>query len=136
MFFKHNSSLFEFLFLSFYLLIFTFRCLEMGKSKPSQKSTKVSLTGSVIKKKKSEPLCKCVYNDKEKIQSLAEEVVTEIRDMEQLVNRGEQLSACPYYASREAVKYSQVMYNLKEILLFDLTFMFLYFLLIDCGFTV
>lgn len=81
----------------------------MGKSKSSQKSTKISC-GSVVKKKKTESLCKCLYNDKEKIKCLADEVTTEIRDMEQLVNRGEQLSACPYYASRESIKYSQVMY--------------------------
>lgn len=82
----------------------------MGKSKSSQKSTKMSLTGSVVKKKKTESLCHCPYNDKEKIKCLADEVTTEIRDLEQLVNRGEQLSACPYYASRESIKYSQVIY--------------------------
>lgn len=81
----------------------------MGKSKPSQQTTKISLTGSVLKKKKSEVACKCLYNDKDKIESFAEEVTTEIRDMEQLVMRGEQLSACPYYASRESIKYSQVI---------------------------
>lgn len=80
----------------------------MGKSKSTQKATKISSIGSVAKKKKVESICKCVYNNKEAIQSLAEEVTTEIRDMEQLVNRGERLSACPYYASRESIKYSQV----------------------------
>ncbi|XP_050526879.1 putative ATP-dependent RNA helicase DDX11-like protein 8 isoform X2 [Daktulosphaira vitifoliae] len=85
------------------------RCLEMGKSKISQKSTKISPNGPVLKKKKSEAICKCPYNDKEKIKSLAEEVVIEIRDMEQLVNRGEELTVCPYYASRESVKYSQII---------------------------
>lgn len=84
------------------------RCLEMGKSKSSQKTTKLSSIGSVVKKKKVVPVCKCVYNNKEAIQSLAEEITSEIRDLEQLVNRGEQLSACPYYASRESIKYSQV----------------------------
>jgi len=81
----------------------------MGKPKTSQKITKVSSVGSVVKKKKSETVCKCLYNDKEKIQTLAKEVTTELRDMEELVNRGDQLSACPYYASRESVKYAQVM---------------------------
>lgn len=81
----------------------------MGKSKSKEKTTKISSTGSIVKKKKTDSVCKCIYNDKDKIQSLAEEVTTEIRDMEQLVLRGEQLSACPYYASRESVKYSQVI---------------------------
>lgn len=81
----------------------------MGKPKPTQKPTKVSSVGSVVKKKKSETICKCPYNDKDKIQSLAEEVTIELRDMEELVNRGDQISACPYYASRESVKYAQVL---------------------------
>ncbi|CAI6357961.1 unnamed protein product [Macrosiphum euphorbiae] len=85
------------------------RCLEMGKPKPTQKPTKVSSVGSVVKKKKSETICKCPYNDKDKIQSLAEEVTIELRDMEELVNRGDQISACPYYASRESVKYAQIV---------------------------
>jgi len=80
----------------------------MGKPKTSQKPTKMS-DGSVVKKKKSETICKCPYNDKDKIQSLAEEVTTELRDMEELVNRGDQISACPYYASRESIKFAQVM---------------------------
>lgn len=83
----------------------------MGNSKQSQKPTKVSSIGSVVKKKKSETICKCVYNDKEKIQSLAEEVTTEIKDIEELIDRAEQLSTCPYYASRKSVNYSQVMYE-------------------------
>lgn len=83
----------------------------MGKSKIKEMPTKVSSsTGLAVKKKKTQSVCKCVYNDKEKIQSFAEEVVTEVRDMEQLINRGEQLSACPYFASRESIKYSQVIY--------------------------
>ncbi|XP_050438431.1 ATP-dependent DNA helicase DDX11 [Adelges cooleyi] len=85
------------------------RCLEMGKSKPSQKSTKVSTNGEVLKKKKSEPVCKCPYNDKEKIKYLAEEVTVDARDVEELVKRGEELQTCPYYASRESVKFSQVI---------------------------
>lgn len=80
----------------------------MGKSKPSQKSTKETSIGLAVKKKKIEAVSKCVYNNKDKIKSLAQEVTTEIRDMEQLVNRGNQLSACPYYATRESVQYSQV----------------------------
>lgn len=81
----------------------------MGKSKSNEKATKLSSAGSIVKKKKSDLICKCIFNDKDKIQTLAEEVTTEIRDMEQLVRRGEQLSTCPYYASRESVKYSQVI---------------------------
>lgn len=95
----------------------------MGKNKPSQKPTKVSSVGSIIKKKKSETLCKCIYNNKDKIQSLAEEVTTELRDMEELVNRGDQISACPYYASRESIKYAQVMLNIK-ILVFYIVYLF------------
>lgn len=104
-------------------MIFAHRCLEMGKNKPSQKPTKVSSVGSIIKKKKSETLCKCIYNNKDKIQSLAEEVTTELRDMEELVNRGDQISACPYYASRESIKYAQVMLNIK-ILVFYIVYLF------------
>lgn len=83
----------------------------MGNSKQSQKPTKESSIGSVVKKKKLGSVCKCVYNNKEKIQLLAEEVTTEIKDIEELINRGEQLSTCPYYASRKSVNYSQVMYE-------------------------
>ncbi|VVC37628.1 Helicase-like, DEXD box c2 type,DEAD2,P-loop containing nucleoside triphosphate hydrolase,Helicase [Cinara cedri] len=86
------------------------RCLEMGKSKVKEMPTKVlSSTGLTVKKKKTQSVCKCVYNDKEKIQLFAQEVVTEVRDVEQLINRGEQLSTCPYFASRESIKYSQIV---------------------------
>lgn len=81
----------------------------MGKSKSSQKPTNTCSAGSVVKKKKTDLVSKCLFNDKDKIQSLAEEVTLEIKDMEQLVDRGVQVSACPYYASRDSVKYSQVI---------------------------
>jgi len=81
----------------------------MGKPKSNQKPTNISSTGSIVKKKKADQVCKCLYNDKDKIQSLAEEVTFEIKDMEQLVDRGIQVSGCPYYASRESVKYAQVI---------------------------
>lgn len=105
----------------------------MGKSKPTQKPTKVTSVGSVVKKKKSETMSKCVYNNKEKIQSLSEEVTTELRDMEEFVNRGEQICACPYYASRESVKYAQVP-NINMIIYINMYI--IYFVFIDCNFTI
>lgn len=90
-------------------IYFVHRCLEMGKSKSNQKPTNICSTGSIVKKKKSDQVSKCLYNDKDKIRSLAEEVTFEIKDMEQLVDRGNQVSGCPYYASRESIKYAQVI---------------------------
>lgn len=89
----------------------------MGKSESGQKSTKVCSMGSVVKKQKSNSVCKCVYNNKDKIQSLAKEITVEIKDMEQLIYRGEQLTACPYYASRESIKYSQVPNSIYDVLI-------------------
>lgn len=111
----------------------------MGKSKSSQQSTKETSTGLAVKKKKIETVCKCVYNNKEKIKSLAQEVTIEIRDMEQLVNRGNQLSACPYYASRESIKYSQVRqfkYCLLYIYIIIYLHIVLYLFVIDSSFTI
>lgn len=81
----------------------------MSKLKTGHKIANISKTGSVIKKKKTESICKCIYNNKDKIKTLSEEVIFEIKDIEQIISRGHQLSACPYYASRESIKYSQVI---------------------------
>lgn len=103
---------FNYLFDVFYLLylygIVIYRCLEINKPKISQKSTNLSATGTTIKKRKTATVHKCIYNNKENIQTLAEEVILEIRDIEEIITRGHKLTACPYYASRQSMQFSQV----------------------------
>lgn len=65
--------------------------------------------GAVIKKKKTATIHKCIYNNKENIKTLAEEVIFEISDIEEIITKGHKLTACPYYASRQSMQFSQVI---------------------------
>lgn len=62
----------------------------------------------MIKKKKKCSSSGCPFNNKSAIDTLREKMVVEIHDVEELVREGQQLSACPYYATRAAIPLSQV----------------------------
>ena len=69
---------------------------KKGPSKETVKKKKCSSTG-------------CSFNNKTNIDELKEKIVTKIYDVEELVNEGQQMSACPYYATRAAIPFSQLV---------------------------
>ncbi|XP_043238264.1 ATP-dependent DNA helicase DDX11-like [Amphibalanus amphitrite] len=79
-------------------------CLDM-QNKTGSKATKVTDGGRAEKKQKSTGACPY----KRRVDDMAAEVLSEVRDIEQLVAEGRRRKACPYYASRRAVKHAQLV---------------------------
>ncbi|XP_067011549.2 ATP-dependent DNA helicase DDX11 isoform X2 [Anabrus simplex] len=82
------------------------RCLDMQKKKKGRTTTKDADGKSV---KKSRGATGCLYLNQQSIETLRDETLVDIHDVEQLVKRGQELSACPYYSSRSSVKDAQVV---------------------------
>lgn len=53
----------------------------------------------------------CPFYSYEQMQFLCDEVLVEVRDIEQLVSLGRETKACPYYGSRFAIPAAQVRHN-------------------------
>ena len=81
------------------------KCLEMQKKKSSQKSE----DSSPPKKKAKTSTCACPYKKSEVINKLKIKTLMDVHDIEELVTKGRELKACPYYASRQAVQDAQVV---------------------------
>ncbi|XP_027218819.2 ATP-dependent DNA helicase DDX11 isoform X1 [Penaeus vannamei] len=82
------------------------RCLELQKGKKGQ-ATKCESDGSVSKKKKSS--AGCPYYKQTAVDGLADQLLLEVQDIEQMVGLGRKTKGCPYYASRYAVKDAQLV---------------------------
>ena len=81
------------------------KCLEMQKKKSSKKSE----DSSPPKKKAKTSTCACPYKKSEVINKLKIKTLMDVHDIEELVTKGRELKACPYYASRQAVQDAQVV---------------------------
>ncbi|KAK2714186.1 hypothetical protein QYM36_008674 [Artemia franciscana] len=84
------------------------RCTEL-KSKSKQSSSKTTDAGVPPKKKRETAGCACPYYRSEGISSMATDILFEVSDIEDIVAKGKEMKACPYYASRKAVKESQII---------------------------
>ncbi|XP_037085600.1 ATP-dependent DNA helicase DDX11-like [Pollicipes pollicipes] len=80
-------------------------CLDM-QQKSTSKTTKVSKEDG-RSQKKQKATGACPY--KRRVDDLAMEILSEVRDIEQLVKEGRRRKACPYYASRRAVRDAQLV---------------------------
>ncbi|XP_037085599.1 ATP-dependent DNA helicase DDX11-like [Pollicipes pollicipes] len=80
-------------------------CLDM-QQKSTSKTTKVSKEDG-RSQKKQKATGACPY--KRRVDDLATEILSEVRDIEQLVKEGRRRKACPYYASRRAVRDAQLV---------------------------
>lgn len=59
--------------------------------------------------KKSKHSCSCPFLKNSKtLERLTEETLSKVQDVETIVMKGKELSACPYYATRAAVRDAQV----------------------------
>lgn len=54
----------------------------------------------------------CPFYSFEQMQFLRDEVLVEVKDIEQLVSLGRETKACPYYGSRFAIPAAQVRLNI------------------------
>ncbi|XP_077325097.1 ATP-dependent DNA helicase DDX11 [Lithobates pipiens] len=91
------------------------RCMEMQKKKHEKKTEEP--TG----KKKRESRLTCPYYSYEQMQFLRDEILVEVKDIEQLVVRAQEVKACPYYASRFAIPAAQLVVLPYQMLLHDST---------------
>lgn len=92
----------------FYSVFFWFiRCLDLQRK--NHKTTAVSGDGQTTKKaRKSGGSSSCPAMNRNKIQMLSEDVLSEVQDIEQIVRAGRKSEACPYYATRASVGDAQV----------------------------
>ncbi|KAM8980272.1 ATP-dependent DNA helicase DDX11 isoform X1 [Sarcophilus harrisii] len=89
------------------------RCLEMQKSKHEKKNKE----DEKAKKRKTETHTSCPFYNYEQMQFLRDEVLMEVKDIEQLVVLGKETHACPYYGSRFAIPSAQLVVLPYQMLL-------------------
>uniref|UniRef100_A0A0P4W9K1 Helicase ATP-binding domain-containing protein n=1 Tax=Scylla olivacea TaxID=85551 RepID=A0A0P4W9K1_SCYOL len=82
------------------------RCLELRKGKKG-KTTKQTDDGTSSKKKRTSS--GCPYYQHTAVEELADQVLLEVQDIEQLVGLGRKMKSCPYYAARSAIRDAQVV---------------------------
>ncbi|KFZ56565.1 Putative ATP-dependent RNA helicase DDX11-like 8, partial [Podiceps cristatus] len=74
------------------------RCMDMQKNKHEKKSDEENEG-----KKRRASRAVCPFYSYEQMQFLRDEVLVEVKDIEQLVALGRETKACPYYGSRYAI---------------------------------
>ncbi|KAM8971856.1 ATP-dependent DNA helicase DDX11 [Pelodytes ibericus] len=91
------------------------RCMEMQKSKHEKK------TEEPEGKKRRKIQVSCPFYSYEQMQFLRDEVLVEVKDIEQLVSMARETKACPYYASRYAIPAAQLVVLPYQMLLHEST---------------
>uniref|UniRef100_A0A4W3J3M5 ATP-dependent DNA helicase DDX11 n=1 Tax=Callorhinchus milii TaxID=7868 RepID=A0A4W3J3M5_CALMI len=86
------------------------RCLEMQRNKHEE-----------TPKRKRESRAVCPFYTYEQMQFLRDEVLVEVKDIEQLVSLGKEIKACPYYGSRFAIPPAQLVVMPYQMLLHSST---------------
>ncbi|XP_026549286.1 ATP-dependent DNA helicase DDX11 [Notechis scutatus] len=94
------------------------RCMEMQKNKCEKKNTGAE-TAEVKKRRVSRTVCP--FHSYESLQLLRDEVLVEVKDIEQLVSLGKEMKACPYYGSRYAIPAAQLVVLPYQMLLHEAT---------------
>nr|XP_025972726.1 ATP-dependent DNA helicase DDX11 isoform X2 [Dromaius novaehollandiae] len=93
------------------------RCMEMQKNKHEKKSDGEEMEG----KKRRVSRTVCPFYSYEQMQFLRDEVLVEVKDIEQLVALGKETKACPYYGSRYAIPAAQLVVLPYQMLLHEAT---------------
>ncbi|XP_041072361.1 ATP-dependent DNA helicase DDX11 [Carcharodon carcharias] len=94
------------------------RCLEMQKNKRADRKPS-GTEESPNRKRKSRVTCP--FYSYEQMQFLRDELLVEVKDIEQLVLLGKEMKACPYYASRYAIPPAQLVVMPYQTLLHSST---------------
>ncbi|XP_015483026.2 ATP-dependent DNA helicase DDX11 isoform X3 [Parus major] len=92
------------------------RCMEMQKNKHEKKSDEENEG-----KKRRVSRTTCPFYSYEQMQFLRDEVLVEVKDIEQLVSLGRETRACPYYGSRFAIPAAQLVVLPYQMLLHEPT---------------
>ncbi|NWS97396.1 DDX11 helicase, partial [Mionectes macconnelli] len=92
------------------------RCMEMQKNKHEKKSDEENEG-----KKRRVSRTVCPFYSYEQMQFLRDEVLVEVKDIEQLVSLGRETKACPYYGSRYAIPAAQLVVLPYQMLLHEPT---------------
>ncbi|NXH90723.1 DDX11 helicase, partial [Edolisoma coerulescens] len=92
------------------------RCMEMQNNKHEKKSDEENEG-----KKRRVSRTGCPFYSYEQMQFLRDEVLVEVKDIEQLVSLGRETKACPYYGSRFAVPAAQLVVLPYQMLLHEPT---------------
>ncbi|NXD90723.1 DDX11 helicase, partial [Chaetorhynchus papuensis] len=92
------------------------RCMEMQKNKHEKKSDEENEG-----KKRRASRTVCPFYSYEQMQFLRDEVLVEVKDIEQLVSLGRETKACPYYGSRFAIPAAQLVVLPYQMLLHEPT---------------
>ncbi|XP_015998183.2 ATP-dependent DNA helicase DDX11 isoform X2 [Rousettus aegyptiacus] len=90
------------------------RCMEMQRSKHESKSR---AEDKEPKRRRREPRGVCPFYNYKQLQLLRDEVLVEVKDIEQLVTLGKEARACPYYGSRFAIPAAQLVVLPYQMLL-------------------
>ncbi len=83
------------------------KCLELQKKK--SKTTAKDENSRPVKRQRNKSGSSCPFYKSAAINDLRDQALLEVQDIEQLVNTGLEMKACPYYASRKAVEDAQVV---------------------------
>ncbi|KAL1764748.1 putative ATP-dependent DNA helicase DDX11 isoform X1 [Sigmodon hispidus] len=81
------------------------RCVDMQRSKHERNGAGEDKT----KKRRRKIQTSCPFHNHEQMQLLRDEILLEVKDMEQLVALGKEARACPYYGSRYAIPAAQLV---------------------------
>ncbi|XP_012587945.1 PREDICTED: probable ATP-dependent RNA helicase DDX11 isoform X2 [Condylura cristata] len=93
------------------------RCMEMQRSKHGSKSSAEGEEVEKPKRSRREQRAACPFYSYEQLQLLRDEVLVEVKDIEQLVTLGKEARACPYYGSRLAIPAAQLVVLPYQMLL-------------------
>ncbi|XP_035257823.1 ATP-dependent DNA helicase DDX11 isoform X2 [Anguilla anguilla] len=94
------------------------RCLEMQKNKHEKREKPVE---EEPKRRRGVAKAVCPFYRQEALQSLRDEVLVKVRDIEQLVALGKEKKACPYYGGRLAIPAAQLVVLPYQTLLHEAT---------------
>eukprot|EP00069_Balaena_mysticetus_P010826 bmy_06798T0 len=91
------------------------RCVELQRSKHEKKS--IVEEEKPGRRRRLEPRATCPFYSHKQLQLLRDEVLVEVKDIEQLVALGKEARACPYYGSRFAIPAAQLVVLPYQMLL-------------------
>ncbi|ELK24533.1 Putative ATP-dependent RNA helicase DDX11-like protein 8 [Myotis davidii] len=94
------------------------RCMELQRSRHESKSR---AEDQEPKRKRQAPQAACPFYSHRHLQLLQDQVLLEVKDIEQLVALGKEAGACPYYGSRFAIPAAQVVVLPYQMLLHTAT---------------
>ncbi|KAJ8249834.1 hypothetical protein COCON_G00230500 [Conger conger] len=94
------------------------RCLEMQKNKHERKE---KAADEEPKRRRGVAKAVCPFYKQGALQSLRDQVLAKVRDIEQLVALGKETKACPYYGGRLAIPAAQLVVLPYQTLLHEAT---------------